>query len=325
MILRITLLLISIGLSAQAMTLDVAELLGHNNEVHSVSFSKNGKYLASGSSDTSVIVWSTEDKKELFKIHDHQRTVYSVAFSKLNNNILATSSSDGHLILWDINTKQKLKTLVKGNNTSNGIMSLDFSPTNHLLAVSYMGGELALWDTQKGELVDVVKAHMGGFVLTVKFSHNGKRILTTGGIDNDIRVFNTSDLSLREVFHDRNSNSTVWDASFSPVNNDIVSVNSYGNLELWREGKSNIIKRVSINNYLAQSVEYSADGSKIYAGVDAFNSEKENYLKIIDAKSLKIIDKIDLHKNRIRGMDISKDGKHLATASWDESVKLINL
>lgn len=314
---------VSITVNAET---NVDEFTGHDYEVHSVSYSKSGRFLASGSGDTNVIVWDTYHKSEFFKISDHNRTVYSVAFSKLDENLLATSSSDGHLILWDINTQKIVKTLVKGDTTSNGILSIDFSPTHHLLAVSYMGGELALWDTKNFKLVNSVPAHEYGFAMSVKFSPEGKRIMTTGGVDNSIRLFNMHDLSLRQIFYDQHSNSTVWDAAFSPTNYDeIAAVNSLGFLEIWREGKKTVHKRTEINDYLALSVEYSKDGTKIYAGVDAFNSEVGNFVKIIDANSLEILNQFDLHKNRVRGMALSPDGKFLATASWDQTVKVLTL
>ncbi len=339
-------LLFSLPTLAQTIT----ELRGHNYEVHSVSFSNDGELLASGSGDHNVIIWDTKAKEEIFRIEEHKRTVYSVAFSKLQRNVLATSSSDGQLVLWNVKTRKMIKTLVEGDTTSNGILSLDFSPIRNLLAVSYMGGEIALWNTNTLKLERFTSAHPYGFAMSVKFSPNGKKIVTTGGIDNTVKLFNSNDLSIRAVFGAPNKGllnnkssfpsfiefmqddfmqntykGTIWDASFSPDGNTIASVNSAGTLTLWREGQTNPFKETRVNDYLAQSVEYSKDGSKIYVGVDGFNSEDGNFVKIINSSTGVIEKEIEAHDNRIRGMAISKDGKQLATASWDETVKLWKL
>lgn len=310
------------------------ELLGHSYEVHSVSFSNDGKLLASGSGDRTAIVWNTETKEQVFSITNHRRTIYSVAFSKLQRDVLATSSSDGHLILWNVKSKEMIKTLVPGDINSNGIMSLDFSPVDNLLAIAYMGGELVIWNTKTFQQERYTHAHPYGFAMSVKFSPDGTKLVTTGGIDNSIMTFNTNDLSRRQVFTQQSYindkvqkefKGTIWAAVFSPDGNTIAAVNSGGTLSLWTEGRSRPIREVRVNDYLALAVAYSLDGSKIYVSVDAFNSEVGNFVKTINAETGVIEQEIDAHKNRIRGITLSADGSMLATASWDETVKIWEL
>lgn len=349
---RVFVFLISTLLCINVFSNTVTELLGHNYEVHSVSYSNDGKLLASGSGDTTVIVWDTKTKKPVFTINEHKRAVYGVAFSKLEKNILATGSSDGHLIMWDVNTKQIIKTLVRGDTTSSGILSLDFSPYANLLAVSYMDGSLVLYNTKSHSFSRAIKAHPHGFAMSVKFSSNGKMLVTAGGIDSSVKLFRTEDLALIYTFGGQNLSNdqvthkelplliqghssinqlqsmyvgTIWDASFSPDGKTIASVNSRGELSLWELGTVTPIKLIKVSEYLALTVNFSKDGQKIYVGIDAFNSEEGNYVKIIDTKTIKIIDMFEGHKNRIRGMAISPDGKSLATASWDETVKIWDL
>lgn len=343
--------LLSLTLSLTLLAQDTTELSGHTYEVHTVSFSRDGNLLVSGSGDTTAIIWDVQSKKPLFQINDHRRTVYAVAFSKLQNNLMATSSSDGHLILWDVNKRSKIATLVEGDTTSNGIMSLDFSPTENILAVAYMGGEIALWDTTTFKFLKATKAHPAGFAMSVRFSPDGERIVTTGGIDNSVRLFNSKDLSLRTIFTDySNSKSniqpikelaarfdkdfnaeetefygTVWDAAFSPDGTRIAAVDTQGMLKVWSEDSARPIIKNRVNDFLALSVEYSHDGKNIFVGVDAFNSTVGNFVKMIDAQSGVIMKEVDVHQDRVRGLAISPDGNMLATASWDETVKLITL
>lgn len=331
--LRNTFLIFSVIISFSVSALTPKELRGHSYEVHTVSYSNDGKLLASGSGDHTAIVWDTKTEEQVFTIDSHRRTIYAVAFSKLQKDVLATSSSDGNLILWNVKTKKMIKELTTGDTTSNGIMSLDFSPTENLLAVAYMGGQVALWNTKTLTLERHTHAHPYGFAMSVKFSPDGSKLVTTGGIDNSVALFNTKDLSLRQMFvhesdfgdNDEDYKGTIWSSSFSPDGKTIATVNSGGVLVLWKEGSRMPTKQIKVNDFLALSVTYSKDGTKIYVGVDAFNSEEGNSIKVINSKTGEIEKEIEAHKNRIRGMALSPDGSQLATASWDETVKLWDL
>lgn len=296
--------------------------LGHSYEVHSVSFSKDGQYLASGSGDSSVIVWSLKSHDPVFVIENHKRTVYAVAFSKTHPNILATSSSDGELAVWDVSTKTKIHTLAKGDVTGNGILSMDFSPKNNNLAVGFMGGEIEIWNVDTAELVARGNAHhVGGFALSVKYSPEGKFIYSTGGVDGGVNKFRSTDATLEQVFQDPDSSAPIWDIAIKQNGDGFFTVNSLGELIAWDEESQTPRNRYKIHDYLAQSIELSKDESQIFVGVDALNSEEGNNIKIINPANGEVTKEIPAHKNRIRGMDLSPDGSTLATGSWDFSVK----
>jgi WD40 repeat protein len=46
-------------------------LEGHSNLVFSVAFSPDGKYLASGSGDNTVKLWSVESQREVTTLQGH--------------------------------------------------------------------------------------------------------------------------------------------------------------------------------------------------------------------------------------------------------------
>jgi WD40 repeat protein len=57
------------------------DFIGHSESVYSVAFSPDGKYLASGSEDNTVKLWSVESQKEVTTLQGHDNIVFSVAFS----------------------------------------------------------------------------------------------------------------------------------------------------------------------------------------------------------------------------------------------------
>src|SRR4030095_177416 len=90
---------------------ELVHLSGHSYYVSSVAFSPNGKLLASGSLDGTIILWDLSDLSapaKLATISESESNVYSLAF-RPDGRILA-SGSGFNAILWDVsNPKAPIK------------------------------------------------------------------------------------------------------------------------------------------------------------------------------------------------------------------------
>ena len=73
----------------------------HCGSGNSLAFSPDGKILANGSNDRSVMLWDVRTGKHLGTLKEHQGFVGSVAFSP-DGKTLASGSVDGTVLLWDL-------------------------------------------------------------------------------------------------------------------------------------------------------------------------------------------------------------------------------
>jgi WD40 repeat protein len=70
-----------------------------------VVFSPDGKTLASGSGDGTIILWDVSARQPIGQLlAGHKSAVGSVAFSP-DGKMLASGSEDATLILWDVNVE----------------------------------------------------------------------------------------------------------------------------------------------------------------------------------------------------------------------------
>jgi WD40 repeat protein len=65
-----------------------------------VSFSNDGKTLATGSWDSTIKLWNVETGKEIRTLSGHNGSVYTVSFSP-DGKTLATGSHDKTIKLWN--------------------------------------------------------------------------------------------------------------------------------------------------------------------------------------------------------------------------------
>src|SRR5262249_8547424 len=91
-----------VGLSGTRLRPLGPPLTGHTGFVRSVVFSPDGKTLASGSEDDTLILWDVASRQPLGPpLTGHIATVTSVAFSP-DGKTLASGSGDKTVLLWDM-------------------------------------------------------------------------------------------------------------------------------------------------------------------------------------------------------------------------------
>ena len=150
-----------------------ATLTGHSESVTCLAFSADGSMLASGSYDSTIIIWNTKDGSILHKLNQGDK-VNAVAFSP-QGAILATGGQDKIVKLWDAKSG-KLVNSFKG--LTDRVYSIEFNPRGDILAA---GGnnELIMWSTSTGKIEhhlvgNVTPYPRFGTIKAISFNPHGK-------------------------------------------------------------------------------------------------------------------------------------------------------
>ena len=90
---------------------EIGALKGHGKGVTQVAFSRDGRLLASSSTDNTIRIWDVATQRELRTLTGHTSNIDSLDFSP-DWRLLASASDDGGTFLWDANTGEHLLTLI---------------------------------------------------------------------------------------------------------------------------------------------------------------------------------------------------------------------
>ena len=150
----------------------VTTLLGHTGQVNGVRFSPDGRYLASGSSDGTVRVFSTQGWKLAHSLRFHTLDVTDVEW--FSANVLISTSTDRNTVVWDAQTGGRLQTLYSDKGSCPKGLSVD--PKGEFLAVLFDEG-----------LVDIYRRNIDG-----KFRLSRHVSLSKDDAPNYARAFKTT-------------------------------------------------------------------------------------------------------------------------------------
>lgn len=231
--------ILEVGEDASTTTL-LATLTGHSDTVSLLSFSPNGEWLATGSLDCTVIIWSTATWKQAHQLSDLCGEIMALLWHP-SSLLLVASSDDAQAAMWNVLKgtvvmffaghrdavsvlawTADVKKLVSGSNDGSvslfnpktGVQELclskDLSPDNAgVTALSIIGEDQCLVGCEDGSL-HVLSFRSGKVVMHLDEVHEqaiesiqsnkALGLIVTSGCDCKVAVWNASDFSLRTIF-----------------------------------------------------------------------------------------------------------------------------
>lgn len=164
-----------------------------DNYIRSVSFSPDGKLMATGSEDRIVRVWNLAHKRISQVFSGHTSEIYSLAFSP-DGRRLVSGSGDKTARMWDLDSGACAFTLAihditiaENGPVDAGVTSVAFSPDGKYLAAGSLDTVVRIWDAETGQLLDKLKGHEDS-VYSVAFSPDSK-FLVSGSLDKTLKMF----------------------------------------------------------------------------------------------------------------------------------------
>ncbi|HKO99575.1 MAG TPA: caspase family protein [Pyrinomonadaceae bacterium] len=169
----------------------------HSNDVSSIAFSPDGRLLATGSWDTTIMVREAQSGRLIRVLGKHPGGVTSIAFSP-SGEMLASGGWDNNVKLWNVRNGNMLRNIP-------GVGFVAFSPREELIACAAVNGRkidvgdyaIKLIDAKTGRLIRVLKGHKDQ-ISSLVFSPDARTLISgSGPLNNSDETYDKNDTSIR--------------------------------------------------------------------------------------------------------------------------------
>ncbi len=174
---------------------------GHNRRVTAVSFTADGKHLASGSVDGHCLVWSLERGAKVADLHHDgspdRSPISTLALDEKGSLVVAGSGDfnsappDRRVFVWNLLTGQPVR-IFEANASERNCHAVAVSPAGDKVIAGTTSGHVIIWDatsgrTSPGQRLGTFRAHPNG-ILAIALAPESTRLATVGW-DNVCRVW----------------------------------------------------------------------------------------------------------------------------------------
>jgi len=125
---------------------------GHEQDIYSLDFARNGRHIASGSGDKTVRLWDIDVGQQVLTL-SIEDGVTTVAISP-DGRYVAAGSLDRSVRVWDSTSGYLVERLEGGEGHKDSVYSVAFSPDGHQLVSGSLDKTIKMWELtpQKGML-----------------------------------------------------------------------------------------------------------------------------------------------------------------------------
>lgn len=285
-------------------------LKGHTEQVRTIAFSPDSAKIASGSTDTSIIIWDIEKRQIIKKLTDHQTSINSLDFSPDGKKIIS-GSNDQTIKIWDAVSYQLLDT-IKFNNT---VSTVAFSSDSRQFAVVCNDSKTDIFDTESKKLIFSLEGHKG-IISTVVYSPDGKQILTSSQ-DGTAKIWQANDGKLVATLSSHKS--LLTSASFSSDGQHIVTTSNDHTLKIWEVSTTKLLNTLEVDKEQVYFAEFSKNNKQL------ISIGQDKNLKIWEIPTNRQLLNLKGHESIVRLAKYSPNQKYIATAGYDKTIKLWNI
>ena len=270
---------------------ETGRITAHGDTLRSLCFSRDGKWLATGScNDKAARLWEVSSGQLVRTFTGPTHPVSSVALSP-HGTLLAAGTHEPSIRLWRVSDGSLLQGPINVGKLGETSGYVAFSPDGKVLATSAEDNLVRLFAVADGQPLRALRGHTH-YVLDLAFSPDGK-VLATGGADGTVRIWSVSQGEPLQVL--RGGAGTL---AFTRDGTLLASSAGAGRICVWRTSDWNLIQRIWYGNPVGD-LAFSPDGKllAVCGTSDVLGSVSLSLWSVADGKKVQelVHERVEAH------------------------------
>jgi len=291
---------------------ETGRIKAHAKTLSSLCFSRDGKWLATGSYDNTARLWEVSSGNLLRTSGGLTAPVPSVALSP-DGTLLAAGTQEPSIRLWRVSDGSLLQGPINVGKLGETSGHVAFSPDGKVLATSAEDNLVRLFAVADGQPLRTLRGHKH-YVLDLAFSPDGK-LLATGGADGTVRIWSVSQGEPLQVL--RGGAGTL---AFTRDGTLLATGAGAGSICVWRTSDWNLVQSIWYGNPVLD-LAFSPDGKllAVCGSSDVWGSVSLSLWSVADGKKVQ-----ELVHERVeaRAVAFAPEGSLLAAGCTDGTIRL---
>lgn len=232
------------------------ELKGHKAKVYQVTFSGDGRYVASASADNTAAVWEPVTGVRLRSLSGHSDEINTVQFSP-NADYLVTASDDRTARIW---STQSWSTAAVIRHHSREVTNATFSADGRRVLTVGNDGWVAVSDLT-GRLLVSIRTPAGTLDSATFSPDPGSDLIATTGSDRMGRIWKSG--SGQEVATLSGHTDTINSIEFSADGRWVVTASDDNTARIWDAGTGRQLRLLRGHVRSVESAHFGPDGKTV--------------------------------------------------------------
>lgn len=231
----------------------VYEVEAHANDCYAIAFSRDSRFIATGSWDKSAAVYSLESGTRICRF-EHPDFVNALAFTP-DGKFLVAGDSEDEYIVWNIRQQKEVKKL---SDPAGHVWSMAFSPNGKGFVASFRNRIVVY--TSRFKKLKELNGHEK-VVYATCYSPDGK-YLYSAGEDKEILQWELKSGKIQQRFPGHKE--WIGGLSVSPDGNYLCSASADGSFKLWNTGTGRMeYEYLEGDETVYRSCCFSPDGNSL--------------------------------------------------------------